>query len=281
MNNEKKWIEQALKDVEASILLYKNKLYSHSYFHFQQASEKGNKAFWLLDGQMKEKDLKSISHNQFKIPKKTLTKNIENTKSFEFLEGIYPELLQNPIYLKFKGNSFIEYKNNIKGYQITIDRFRNTQTMDFEISHLENELQTLNELMCYDNVSNDIFKEIKPVLKENEQWIKKYKKKCKNKEDLLFQIIDYYSSLSPKSFFTFINDYTILTQKLAYISFSLSACSFLTDKHNQTTRYPNAVNNIFPLDYYDKSLNIVRYQMKFLNHLKKGLNLLLYTYYPN
>ena len=39
---------ERLKDIDASILLYNNKFYSQSYFYFQQASEKGNKAFWLL-----------------------------------------------------------------------------------------------------------------------------------------------------------------------------------------------------------------------------------------
>ena len=52
------WIEIAIKDIEVSELLYKNKLYSNSFYHFQQASEKSLKAFLFLN-----KTLSSAFHS--------------------------------------------------------------------------------------------------------------------------------------------------------------------------------------------------------------------------
>lgn len=102
MSKEREWIGIALEDIEASTLLYKNGLYSQSYFYFQQASEKANKALWLLDGQIKKEDVKSISHNQLKTPRKTIVKQIKNVDNFTLIENIYPELSTNLLIKRLK-----------------------------------------------------------------------------------------------------------------------------------------------------------------------------------
>lgn len=42
------WIKIAIEDIEASKILFENKMYSNSFYHFQQASEKGLKAYAFI-----------------------------------------------------------------------------------------------------------------------------------------------------------------------------------------------------------------------------------------
>jgi hypothetical protein len=64
------WVELALSDLKSSQVLYEKGHYRTSYFLFQQAAEKANKAFGLENGIIVEKDLQNIGHNQLKIYRK-------------------------------------------------------------------------------------------------------------------------------------------------------------------------------------------------------------------
>ncbi|MDO1499447.1 HEPN domain-containing protein [Winogradskyella maritima] len=50
------WLNIALNDLESAILLHRNGKYRNSYFLFQQASEKANKAAALFSGDFTEKE---------------------------------------------------------------------------------------------------------------------------------------------------------------------------------------------------------------------------------
>lgn len=57
------WIDIAFEDLEASRILYENKKYSNSFCHFQQASEKGLKAYaFMVKTFTKEKDAHNTNH---------------------------------------------------------------------------------------------------------------------------------------------------------------------------------------------------------------------------
>jgi hypothetical protein len=75
------WIKLALSDLKASKILYEQKLFRQSYFLFQQATEKANKAHALKFGLAKEEDLKDMGHNQFKIDRKYVATKIAGLDS--------------------------------------------------------------------------------------------------------------------------------------------------------------------------------------------------------
>ncbi len=78
MNEIIKWIDIAKSDVKSSQILLENQCYSQSYFYFQQASEKANKANWMFNGLLKESELKNVGHDQFKPLRKNLITQKEN-----------------------------------------------------------------------------------------------------------------------------------------------------------------------------------------------------------
>ena len=55
------WIDLSLSDLKSSKLLYDNSQFRTSYFFFQQATEKANKALALLGGLLSETELKNNS----------------------------------------------------------------------------------------------------------------------------------------------------------------------------------------------------------------------------
>lgn len=280
MNKEKEWIEIALKDIEASILLYKSGLFGQSYFYFQQASEKANKVLWLLDGQIKQEEVKDISHKQLLIPRKVVVKQIENVDNFTLIENIFPELSTNPLIKNLKERDLGAYKNSLNEKKKFIDRFRHSKALDFESCDLEKELILLNELKDYKGSSN-WFNNLKIVLRENKEWVENFKENNRGKNNLLLEVINYYESLGLRGFIAFLNKYLSLIYMLSYVSGTLSICGFLTDKHNQITRYPDVNEKVHPVSFYNQSLNVVKYQLEFIEHLNNSLKLLLKTYCQN
>jgi HEPN domain-containing protein len=71
------WTKLALSDLKSSKILYHEKQYRTSYFLFQQATEKCNKAHALKFKFVTENDFKVIRHDQFKLDRKFITKRIE------------------------------------------------------------------------------------------------------------------------------------------------------------------------------------------------------------
>lgn len=76
----KMWINLSLSDLKSSKLLHEQQQYRTSYFLFQQASEKANKAFALKFGLIKVEKLRGIGHDQLKIDRSYLTKQLEDIK---------------------------------------------------------------------------------------------------------------------------------------------------------------------------------------------------------
>lgn len=71
------WIKLSLSDLKASKILYEYKQYRVSYYLFQQATEKANKAFALKFEMANEDDLKEMGHNQFKLNRRLAAKELQ------------------------------------------------------------------------------------------------------------------------------------------------------------------------------------------------------------
>ena len=86
------------------------KFFRQSYFLFQQATEKANKAHALKFGLAKEEDLKDMGHNQFKMDRKYVANKIEELDSLLKQSNNLPAKLdkKHKDLKKFKCNRFIK-----------------------------------------------------------------------------------------------------------------------------------------------------------------------------
>lgn len=263
-----KWIDIAKSDVKSSRILLENRCYSQSYFYFQQASEKANKANWLLNGLLKEHELKIVGHDQFKPLKKNLITQKENIDHITSLEGKISLITENPLFRYF---DITEYKNNLTTSIKFIDSLSRHEVSDFEESDLERLLETLNEIKDiepeYPLNLPDI---LKAYLNEYAVWLKKFNSENTNQEaDDLLEILS-----SEEYFVDYINLVKNLLDiiiSLIYVSNVFLFCSTLTAKHNSSTRYPQELNGNSPLNIYNESLEIIKKQECFLNHLDDAL----------
>ena len=64
----KSWINLSIEDLKVSQILYENKKYSNSFYHFQQASEKGLKAYaFMCKTYTSEKEANNTGHYTLKL----------------------------------------------------------------------------------------------------------------------------------------------------------------------------------------------------------------------
>src|SRR5258708_8408077 len=86
------WIKLALSDLKSAKILYTQKQYRTSYFLFQQATEKANKAHALKFKFINEEDFKDIRHDQFKIDRRYYTKRIKELRTLIINDGASPKV---------------------------------------------------------------------------------------------------------------------------------------------------------------------------------------------
>lgn len=150
-----------------------------------------------------------------------------------------------------------DYRNGLNEKQKLIDRFRNSEALDFESDDLKKELKFLNELKYFKG-PNDWFSNLKTVIRENKEWVKDFKENNEGKSNLLLEVISYCEVIGLRGFIAILNEFLSNAYVMSYIFETFSMCGFLTDKPNQITRYPDINSRIYPVDYYNSSLNVVK-----------------------
>ena len=81
MELTKNLLRLATGDLESARVLYDQQQFRNSYFCFQQATEKANKALGLEQGIIQEKDLQAIGHKQLEIYKKITNEQFKKLKT--------------------------------------------------------------------------------------------------------------------------------------------------------------------------------------------------------
>ena len=271
MNDIIKWIDIAQSDIQSSKVLLDNKCYSQSYFYFQQATEKANKSNWMLSNLLTENELKKVSHNQFKPYRKAVKEQQDKFEELKTLSENNKILQESPLFKNFDLN---DYENNLSEGLKGLDKLYNTNLFDLEESDLLEFNKMLDELKNYEfNLPSNFNDTIRQNLYEYITWLKKINtdtsieihselSKCLNDEiefqNLLNEVKNYLESI--------IN--------ITYPNYTLYYCSILTVQHSNTTRYPQNLDGLSPLDVYNENLNIIKYQNYFLNHLSESLSIL-------
>lgn len=255
------WIDIAIKDLEASKVLYNSKLYSNSFYHFQQASEKGIKAYaFMADIFTNEEEARRTSHYILKIFKDSAVERYEEIallKEFEFD--------------KFLGSKiFDKYSSDIKN--VSSELPNKNQTFEYSNKTLNDILKTLREL-----------KEYKPKYPKDFKFF--FVEKMNIFFDLAFKDNPEKREEAKNGFNDFIKNENDLDELIKisknqfnnnliehYYVLILFYSNLISHTHNNIARYPEKEFN--PLKYYTMRKAIIKKLPEFSHFLKSSLMML-------
>jgi len=252
------WIDIAIKDLEVSKILFENKMYSNSFYHFQQASEKGLKAYaFMVKTYTSENDANRTGHYTLKIFEDSANerqKEVDFLKDYKFDAIIGSEVLD-------------EYSNNLK-----------------------NSLNALPQKKEIFEYSNEILIEILKIISElkdyNLDFTIDFKEHLIVKMDLIFKEIYMFNpekvEEERKDFEEFIKDENQLNDLIEsakehlknrlnehHFVLILYYSNLLSHNHNNKSRYPELDFN--PLEYYNLSCPIIQKLPEFTQYLESTL----------
>lgn len=252
------WLDIAIKDIEVAELLFKNKLYSNSFYHFQQASEKGFKAYAFMTKIYKsEKDVYKDGHYSLKTFKDTLIEmqnGLETLKKIEFNNLIGNsefELFSNNI----MSNDFIPEKKDIIEYPSKflneyIQLFGEFKNFSFEFPKKFNKNFDEKIEMFFDSIAK-----INPIEAENARI--EFKEFRENEEEF-------------KAFMTNMEHHLLSMMNMLPSILVLMISNLISHNHNNISRYPEVDFN--PLKYYNLRRPIIKKLPEFLNSLNDCLH---------
>jgi len=264
MNNTIKiWLDISKSDLISSQILYKNGKYRNSYFLFQQAAEKANKAFALHCEILTEKELLKIQHDQTKIYRKTLVKQEKSIA--ETIELLKP--FKDPNDLKiFSLQQFSNQHTELKKSISFIDSLRNCDLVNFTTKDLNASLKQIKGIRDFKiKLPKDFNNIMESQMLAMGEWIGQFdidKAKSSKKE-----IQDFLRNKDESKRFFELLKTTIypLIFELMFINLTLYICAILTVQHSSLSRYPS--DGINPESIYLKKLPIVRKQPEFMKLL--------------
>lgn len=261
------WLKIADKDLESAFILHQTGHFRNSYFLFQQASEKANKAAALFSGDFTEKEVEEASHNQFKIPRKIMVRKEEKMKAAIGLLELYP--MPKDIE-PFSNEGFAKHYKSISDGIRLIDSLKNYDLVNFTLEDLDGYLELLKGLKTieYKFPENN-----NSILRSHLQAMAKYFGQfgtvdaLETEKEIMDLLADKNKS---QSFFQDIIHRLIPIQfDSIFIDYTLYFCALLTIQHSSMTRYPN--NGINPESIYIKELPIVQKQLDFMELLKEAI----------
>jgi len=261
------WTDLSESDLNSARLLYDNGHFRTSYFFFQQATEKANKAFALLSGLLSDKELKDIQHDQLKIYRKTIVKQESEIKSLIEVLKPYPKITNHELIQK---TNFVKYHSSLSEGLSFIDSLRNIDLVNVSTNDLNTIIRELRKLK---QTKLKFPKDIKQVFKkqflEVADWIGHFEtqESLKEKNDLI-NLLD--NEEQSKQFYDLMI-YQILPMiiEIAFANMTLFFCALITVQHSSMTRYPE--NNINPETVYNLQLPIVKKQPLFMDLLKNSI----------
>lgn len=265
MNVSKVLFETSKKDLMASRILYKNKIYPQALFCFQQSIEKLAKSLFLLIKVADEEEIeKIIKHNPLKVLNLLKEKNKEIQKEKEEILEALPELKEGVIFSDFSSEIVTINKKDMKILQNRNVPLTEIEQVLHEIKVYKEKLKIIADKISKNGIKIFFDEEyIKRMIKESQLIANKFPnkaiyKKYKNEESakLFFNSLAFYLI---QIFLLFIPIYY-----LSYITISLAI----------NTRYPDYERNFNPLEYYDFPTPLVIRYMDIYNCQKDNLSLM-------
>lgn len=264
METIKAWIDVAKSDLKSSRLLHENGHYRNSYYLFQQASEKANKAFVLYLESLDENELRKIGHNHINIHVKNIEKSENDASQFLSI------LKMNPAPFVFSEENYTEYHNNLQKSLQDINEMKN-DIINLQPNDLMVMAKNLREIkrlkIRHPEKPNKKYKE---ALIRYSEWIGGFgtPQALEAKEEML-KVLEDKEQMQQIYDATFKQFYPMYFE-LYFIQYTFFYTSILTTKHETVTRYPDGTNN--PETIYNKKLPVIVKQTVFMNFLEEALN---------
>lgn len=264
--NENIWIEIALDDLKSAKLLYGAKQFRTSYFLFQQASEKANKAFALLAGEMTTEQLNDIKHNQFRIYRKRLVKHEAKIKTLIDVIEPFNHTRSHEVLNK---DVLVSHKDSLHEGLSFIDGIKDRDLVGISLEEL-NKLykQILNLEKAKIKMPKSFDKQLRRMWLKIADWIGGFETQEARdiKEQFLKTLED---EAFAKEFEGIIVKWMQVMIDIAVIQQTLYICALLTIQHSSLTRYPEAGKN--PMQIYSNKLPLVKKQPFFMDKLEEAL----------
>lgn len=248
-------IVNAKNNLNASKLLFENRLYSESIFMLQQSIEKANKAIALMSNLISITDLYNIKHNQLKILRKTLN-NLNLNSNDKVFDAVFAHI--HPT------ESLVDEKEDI------IKTISNLSLNELYNLSDERINQLLNKLDDSLTSFPEIFK-----TKENRDLI--LQKALENSNLTNESIQQIKQLMSDDSGYKFNPDEIVIIN--AYIIFTL--LGLLTCPHAEQSRYPTfdefGKNVICPTSVYNENYKLILYYKRIIQTAEIGIEILVKT----
>lgn len=259
------FLEIALKDLQSANMLYDKKFYSQSFFLFQQASEKANKALGLSIEVISGNKNMGINHNQIKIHSKTANSQLAEVENTLKKLAKHPEITNHDL---FNVIDIISYKQKLQNSVRYLNSIKQEDLLNHSKNDLMNFLDILDELCNVRIILNEKSKEeIYSNLNIYVDFIKLFG--ASNSLDELSKAI---ANENQSEFITIIKTVAKHQLKLLFIYYSFYLCAIVTSPHYNLSRYPNEKHN--PLVFYKKSNPLIKFQPFFMENLEKAIKLL-------
>lgn len=272
---EKKWVDIALDDLKSSRALYNTGHFRASYFLFQQASEKANKAFALLTGSISPEKLSDIKHDQLKIYRSNLVKEEADIKSLAKILAVHPHTAGHNI---LNGPQLSSYGKSLAKNISFIDKVKDLDFVNIslsDINYLYRELIKLENLKIKRSKTFDTT--FKKYWKNLAEWIGGF-----NTSEALEAKNEYLKVIENEASIEELNSAALkmseLLLELAFVQYTFYFCAILTIQHSSLTRYP--LNGKDPMTIYTRHLPLVKKQPVFMDLLEKAIHKLISIYLP-
>lgn len=259
------WLEIVKDDLTTSKILYLANRYRNSYYFFQQAVEKANKALALYAG-FTEKELKEISHNQFKIFRKQINEQANGVEQLVTALEQFPLLSDQTIFKQF---DFKEHHKSLMESVSFIDSLKNIDLIHIPIGDIDHLLNLIDETA---SVDLDLPAHTDPV----------YRQMLFELSDLMGKIEIKEGETTKAEFDALINDESnnaVLIKLIRYeqrimkllvsVEVTFGIMAYFTTRHNDTTRYVK--DGISPMKIYTKKLPLVLRQEELMQYFEVAL----------
>lgn len=278
MSIAKRLFETAVEDLKAVEVLYNSRHYNLAVFQLQQSVEKFVKSFGIYTNAIKPEDMgKTINH----LPHKVFTKLFENQISELSKRREKPIFIADLIPPHLRDNNDVKDKlDDIKGLYSEVKK---AETRRHEILLLEelqqfiNGAETLDDEPSFDE--EKLLEDLKiDFVKTNEHFID-YFKDNENVKSISEELIKNSHEIAQNKLAEYKLD-QIRSKKFNYISYVWINLSFITSTHQQSTRYPSAINEDTPNTLYDENNVIIQNMPDLIKIMKKTVEKFK-AVYPN
>lgn len=298
--NNLKWskdlLDNAKLDLEASKLLYSNKIYPQAVFHLQQSVEKTVKSIYILTSDVDEKILiNEIGHASIKVYKKIFEKTVKDIFELDrpIKESDYPstdKIIRNKvtygvINLDLNWKSISEEWNKakqdsrekhlkrivLKGYIVRMNAILREYRMDRR-QVLKIDLKNFDQQQLRHNYEKFIARVVEHISSQHPEIPKE---KIRAELELIDIRFDRVASIFRDNYSELFKDIVIALSDIITAMNLLYYLSIITQPH-WMTRYPNGVFN--PIEFYTKKLPLVNNFKKICILMDEAIKL-LYNYH--